>query len=207
MHVLQVSCRVPQGEKVLCWLCFEVLQHRLEKATFGGWSAENLHYLSLSWIGKDNYSFGQSRMVREVVTAWMKGSLELGSGQKFLITPPPLSNQDVESIPGALAAVGSLDVLKFEVLERRGEQMGIKEDEDRFWSLQGGEFSQTFQALKQQHGQLLSKLGAKQQAGEPQVDVPGPDEDRSRVGFLGHVVSLGCRKTRPAWRSWIPLML
>ncbi|CAK9014208.1 Uncharacterized protein SCF082_LOCUS12250 [Durusdinium trenchii] len=173
-----------------------VLQHRLHKASFGGWSAENMHYLSVSWIGKDTFSFGQSRLVREVLNAWMKGTLEVGPSQKFLTTPPPLAQKDIESIPGALAATTSLDAMKWEVLERRGDQWHIKEDESRYWEAQGGEITQSFQALKSQHSQLLGKLSGQQATGESHDGGSAPAEEQSETPSLDKLDSMEALKSQ-----------
>ena len=123
----------------------------------GTWCADNLYYLSVSWLSND--TFGQTRLLREVTNAWLQRRFGY-SGQKFSDQPPSLTAEEISSIPGAEASLGNLDSMRFEVLGRIADQMQIKQDEHKFWAAQGGEISETYNASREQHAQLLSKLGA-----------------------------------------------
>ena len=103
----------------------------------GGFNTENLYYQSIWWLNKD--SFGHSRLMRDVADSWLNGRFEHG-GHKFVLETPQLTDQELEAIPGAKASLGALDGLTFEVLERQGSKMVIKQDEHKFWTSQGGRF-------------------------------------------------------------------
>ena len=147
----------------------KVLEHRLDKAVFDGWSAQNLHYLSVSWISQDSY--GHNRLVRQVLDKWMAQKIEHG-GHRFSNQPPVLTQEEINSIPGGEASTGNMDSMKFEVLERVGAQMQIKRDEAAFWGSQQGELAESYTALKEGHAQLLTKLANQMQSGD--VAEPGP---------------------------------
>ena len=147
----------------------KVLEHRLDKAVFDGWSAQNLHYLSVSWISQDSY--GHNRLVRQVLDKWMAQKIEHG-GHRFSNQPPVLTQEEINSIPGGEASTGNMDSMKFEVLERVGAQMQIKRDEAAFWGSQQGELAESYTALKEGHAQLLTKLANQMQSADGAE--PGP---------------------------------
>ncbi|CAK9060121.1 Uncharacterized protein SCF082_LOCUS31722 [Durusdinium trenchii] len=131
-----------------------VLQHRLNKSTFGAFSCENLRYLSVSWIGKD--TFGHSRLQREVLTAWLQKKLDYGS--EYADVAPQLTSEEIKTIPGGEAFFQGMDTLKWEVLQRENSRMVIKPDEHRYWAAQTGEISETYKNLKAEHERLLDTM-------------------------------------------------
>ncbi|CAJ1386512.1 unnamed protein product [Effrenium voratum] len=156
-----------------------VFEHRLKKTMCGTWCADNLYYLSVSWLSND--TFGQTRLLREVTNAWLQRRFGY-SGQKFSDQPPSLTAEEISSIPGAEASLGNLDSMRFEVLGRIADQMQIKQDEHKFWAAQGGEISETYNAWREQHAQLLSKLGAQgSEARGSGIHLKSKDETPSEV--------------------------
>ena len=130
---------------------------RLEEKEFkGGFSTKNLFYLSVNWLNKD--TFGQARLTREVTDAWCQKKFK-HAGQEFTMEPPELSNQEIESIPGAKASLGKLDEIKFETLERVGDKMTIRSDEHKYWAAQTGEIGDTYAKLRDNHAQLITQMG------------------------------------------------
>lgn len=128
---------------------------KLDKETIGAWSTERLFYLSSSWINRDN--FGHCRLQRDILRAWMERKLEFG-GQHFQTTPPELTQEEIRSVPGGEASMGSLDSLRWETLERSGTKLCIKQDEHRYWASQTGEIAETYAKLKSHHDQLAEQL-------------------------------------------------
>ena len=120
----------------------------------GGFNTENLYYQSVWWLNKD--AFGHCRLMREVADAWLNGKFEHG-GHKFVLETPQLTDQELESISGAKASLGALDGLTFEVLERQGSKMVIKQDEHKFWSSQAGEIGTEYQNLREKHEELIGR--------------------------------------------------
>lgn len=116
----------------------------------GGFNTENLYYHSVWWLNKD--AFGHCRLMREVADAWLNGKFEHG-GHKFVLETPQLTDQELES----KASLGALDGLVFEVLERQGSKMVIKQDEHKFWSSQVGEIATEYANLKQHHETLIGR--------------------------------------------------
>ena len=133
---------------------------KVDKDPIGAWSTDNLYYLSATWISKEK--FGQCRLQRDIVRAWMERKLDYG-GQTFQDVPPDLSQSEISSIPGGEASMQNMDSLRWEVLERSGTKLCIKADEHRFWCSQSGDVSETYAALKQQHDvkaeQFISFMG------------------------------------------------
>lgn len=95
----------------------------------GGFRTENLYYQSVQWIMKDE--FGHARLTREITDAWTARRFEHG-GHRFNVEAPELSQEEIDSIPGARASLGNLDSFKFEILERIGDRMMIKGDEHKY---------------------------------------------------------------------------
>lgn len=120
----------------------------------GGFETKNLHYLSVWWL--NNQSFGAARLMREITDAWIAQKWEIG-GIRFSNDPPELSQIELDAIPGAKGALGSLDGVAWEVLERNGDQMVIRKDEDRYWSMQDGSIGDTFKGLKEKHNELIGR--------------------------------------------------
>lgn len=129
----------------------QVLQHKLQKSVFGSFDCENLRYLSVSWLGRD--AFDHCRLQREILNAWLQKKLNYGS--RFSESSPPLSSEEIKSVPGGEAILSGLDSLKWEVLERNGSRMQIKQDEHRYWSGQNGDVGETYKALKLEHDKIL----------------------------------------------------
>ena len=98
----------------------------------GGFRTDQLYYQSVQWLMKDVY--GHVRLTREITEAYTQQKFE-HAGQRFSMDAPELSQEEIDSIPGARASLGSLDSLKFEALERVGEKMVIKSDEHRHLAL------------------------------------------------------------------------
>eukprot|EP00913_Durusdinium_trenchii_P005709 g5327.t1 len=139
---------------VLCLWC-QVFDMRLNnKELKGGFETKNLHYLSVWWL--NNQSFGAARLMREITDAWIAQKWEIG-GIRFSNDPPELSQIELDAIPGAKGALGSLDGVAWEVLERNGDQMVIRKDEDRYWSMQDGSIGDTFKGLKEKHNELIGR--------------------------------------------------
>lgn len=129
-----------------------------EKEYKGGFNAKNLFYLSVSWLSKD--TFGQARLTRGVTDAWCDKKFK-HAGQEFTADAPDLTPQEIESIPGAKASLGRLDEISFEVLERTGgDKMTIKVDEHKYWTSQGGEISEIYGKLREQHLSLIGQQNA-----------------------------------------------
>ena len=128
---------------------------RLAKESIGAWSTDNLFYMSATWITRDN--FGHCRLQRDILRAWMDQKLEFG-GQQFACNPPDLSQEEIRSIPGGEAAMGSMDSLRWETLERSGTKLVIKQDEHRFWAAQTGEIAEVYATLKKQHDKLAEQF-------------------------------------------------
>ena len=106
---------------------------RLANAEFkGGFKTDQLFYHSVQWIMKD--TFGHARLTREITDAYTQRKFEHG-GHRFSLEAPELSNEEIDSIPGARASLGALDTLKFECLERVGDRMMIRNDEHRLLGL------------------------------------------------------------------------
>ena len=95
-------------------------------------------------------------MAREVTDAWIAGKLE-HAGQKINVDIPALTNDEISSIPGAAASLSRLDTVQFEVLERIGSSMNIKNDEHRFWMAQGGTITDEYCALREAHLDLIGR--------------------------------------------------
>lgn len=94
----------------------------------GGFRTDQLFYHSVQWLMKD--TFGHARLTREVTDGWIQQKFEHG-GHRFSLDAPELSSEEIDSIPGARASLENLDLLKFEVLERVGDKMLIKNDEHK----------------------------------------------------------------------------
>ena len=127
-----------------------MLELRLEKLNVKGFSTENLYYHSCSWLSVDN--FGAGRLVREVTNSYIGGKF-MHCGSKFSSQAPELSQAEIDSVPGAAASLGSWDGLKFEVLERAGESMQIKQDEHKYWVCQTGAIADQYTILREGHGE------------------------------------------------------
>ncbi|CAK9095526.1 Uncharacterized protein SCF082_LOCUS44871, partial [Durusdinium trenchii] len=120
----------------------------------GGFHTDLLFYQSVWWLNKDG--FGAARLAREVTDAWIAGKLE-HAGQKINVDIPALTNDEISSIPGAAASLSRLDTVQFEVLERIGSSMNIKNDEHRFWMAQGGTITDEYCALREAHLDLIGR--------------------------------------------------
>ena len=108
---------------------------RLKKAELkGGFYTENLYYQSVNWLSRDG--FGLARISREITEGWIAQKFEYG-GQKFTLDAPDLTQEELDSVPGSKAAMGKMDEIKFEVLERSGDKMMIKADEHKPFDMQG----------------------------------------------------------------------
>ena len=107
----------------------QVFEMRLaSKELKGGFKTDLLFYQSVQWIMKDR--FGAARLTREVTDGWTQRRFEHG-GHRFNMDAPELSQQEIDSIPGAQASLGNFDSMKFEMLERINDRMCIKADEHR----------------------------------------------------------------------------
>lgn len=113
-----------------------------------------MHYLSIWWLNSQSY--GAARLSREITDAWIAQKWELG-GLRFTPDVPELSDAEVASVAGGRAALGQLDEIQWEVLERSGDKMIIKRDEEKFWAAQAGHIGETFNALKNQHAELIGR--------------------------------------------------
>ena len=165
----------------------QVLQHKLDKSAFGSFDCEHLRYLSVSWIGRD--PFGHCRLQREILNAWLQKKLNYGS--TFSESSPPLSSEEIKSVPGGEAVLTGLDSLKWEVLERNGTRMQIKQDEHRYWTGQTGEIGETYNALKLEHERILEAtvgIGLPAEASKEEDAETGAGKDPfSKLGTLQHV--------------------
>lgn len=94
----------------------------------GGFNTANLFYQSVNWLSKD--TFGQARMTREITEGSILRKFEHG-GHKFIMDAPDLTPEELDTVPGSKAAMGKMDEIKFEVLERVGDKMMIKADEQK----------------------------------------------------------------------------
>lgn len=101
----------------------------------GGFKTEMLFYHSVQWLTKD--SFGHVRLLRQITDAWTQRKFG-HAGHKFSMELPELSQEEVDSIPGGRASLGSFDEMRFEILERVGNRMVIKSDEHKFLDFEHG---------------------------------------------------------------------
>lgn len=142
----------------------EVFHLRQLKEEFkGGFSTERLYYQSIWWLTKD--AFGSARLTREVCDAWIQKKLTHG-GQQVLTEPPPLTEAEIEGVPGGKASLSKLDTLHFEILERSGEKMVIRTDEHKFWISQGGEVTEKYNLLREKHQDLIGRDSTSNTAAE-----------------------------------------
>ncbi|CAK9014735.1 Uncharacterized protein SCF082_LOCUS12453 [Durusdinium trenchii] len=136
----------------------------------GGVKPENLYYQSVGWLSKE--PFGHARLEREITEAWIQRKFEHG-GHKYACDPPELTQAEIEGIPSATAAMGNLDKVEFEVLERINDKMMIKSDEHKFFSAQTGDIKSEYDNLREQHLDLVGRQA------EHQVKAKA-DEDNSQ---------------------------
>ena len=150
-----------------CMLSVQAFKLKIAKDEFkGGFNSDKLFYQSLWWLNKEN--FGHARLMREIADSWLSCKFE-HAGCRFTMNAPELSPEDVDAIPGARASLNQLDGLEFEVLERSGSQMVIRQDEVKFWQSQGGEISDTFKMLKDKHMELLNRQTGILAAAQPEA--------------------------------------
>eukprot|EP00435_Cladocopium_sp_Y103_P052879 s246_g16.t1 len=123
----------------------------------GGFKTDLLFYQSVQWIMKD--PFGAARLTREVTDGWTQRRFEHG-GHRFNMETPELSQQEIDSIPGAQASLGNLDSMKFEMLERINDRM--------YWSSQTGSLLAEYEELRQHHANLAGQSTAVVPAAEAQ---------------------------------------
>ena len=132
---------------------------RLQNTEFkGGFSTANLYYQSVCWLNKN--TFGHARLTREVTDAWIERRFSHG-GHSFTMQPPELTEQELQSIPGASNT--QVDKLKCEVLERSGpgvSSFNIKTDEHKYWSMQGGEIGTLYNSLRERHLDLIGRANS-----------------------------------------------
>ena len=97
--------------------------------------------------------------MREVTKSHIGGKFT-HCGTKFSSEAPELSQAEAEidSVPGAAASLGSWDGLKFEVLERAGESMRIKQDEHKYWVCQTGAIAEQYARLREAHAKLMERV-------------------------------------------------
>lgn len=121
----------------------------------GNLDPAKLHYMSLSFF--EDVEFGRARLAVECTDFWLDQKLSM-PGCTFKADAPQLSPAEIEKVPGALVATGSVDRLKLEVCARDGARIVIKPDEDRYWKAQGGTIAEEYQALKEDHEKNFEKL-------------------------------------------------
>ena len=97
--------------------------------------------------------------------AWIQKKLDYG-GQQVQTEPPPLTDAEVEAVPGGKASLGNLDSIHFEILERSGEKMVIRTDEHKFWTSQGGEVTENYNLLREKHLDLIGRDSTSNTAAE-----------------------------------------
>lgn len=153
----------------------------------GGFHTDSLFYHSVSWITSE--LFGHARLTREVTDAYVQRKFE-HAGIGFSTTPPELSDAEISAIPGAAAALGRLDSMKFEVLERNGASMQIKSDEHKYWSMQGGDIAATYAELRENHNQLANAASGQGQASEPAESEKALPKDRDGAETASTVVEM-----------------
>lgn len=88
------------------------------ETTICGLNSERIFYLS-THVDQQIYEYGLARVENVLVDAWMEKRLVV-PGVEFVSQPPELSQEELERIPGGLAASGQLDKLKLTVTERGG---------------------------------------------------------------------------------------
>ena len=108
-----------------------------------------LYYLSLHMISSENtFQYGKKRIGTELTEDWMNKKLS-HAGLSFDDTNIGLGADELKSIPGAVAALESIDSLKLEVCVRTGLNIDINPDECRYWSSQEAVVAEEFQKLKE----------------------------------------------------------
>lgn len=160
----------------------------------GNLDPTRLHYLSVGFV--DDVEFGKARLACELTDLWLDKKLDM-PGCSFKSEPPTLSQGEIDKIPGAAVATGSVDRLKLEVCVRDGAKICIKPDEDRYWRAQGGVIAEEYQTLKDDHEKNFEKLLAniikRPQSGgssEPNNEPPEEQADTSQDSALIELESL-----------------
>ena len=175
-----------QDQRLKAWLHIvwlissQVLELRLEKLNVKGFSTENLYYHSCGWLSTDD--FGAGRLVREVTNSYLAGKFA-HCGSKFSSEAPELSQAEIESVPGAAASLGSWDGLKFEVLERAGESMQIKQDEHRYWVCQTGAIAEQYTTLRNAHVKLVERVGTRSSSSTRDAAEAGQETSTQDASF------------------------
>ncbi|CAK9022588.1 Uncharacterized protein SCF082_LOCUS15851 [Durusdinium trenchii] len=148
----------------------------------GGFKTEMLFYHSVQWLTKD--SFGHVRLLRQITDAWTQRKFG-HAGHKFSMELPELSQEEVDSIPGGRASLGSFDEMRFEILERVGNRMVIKSDEHKYWSGQTGALLAEYEDLRQGHLELVGQSSAVAVvAAEGQATTEEPTSTPARPTFV-----------------------
>ena len=132
-----------------------MLQLKAKNEKIGSLEPGKLHYLSVSFI--DDVEFGKARLLCELTDHWLDKTIQV-PGFKFKAEAPKITEAEIAKIPGAAAAVSSVDKIKFEVCVRDGARVIIKPDEDRYWSAQKGALSEEYASLKEDHVKTYEKL-------------------------------------------------
>ncbi|CAK9013936.1 Uncharacterized protein SCF082_LOCUS12137, partial [Durusdinium trenchii] len=169
----------------------------------GGFNTSMLFYQSVWFLNKDQY--GAARLTREVVDSWLQGKLEFG-GQRINLEPPQLTAEEINSVPGGTAAMNKLDSVQFEVLDRQGGKMMIRQDEHKFWSSQGGVIAEEYNTLRANHLQLAGAGVAVGASGsevvetetaptEPPSEPPAASEEAESLSKLQETVGVELKCT------------
>ena len=169
----------------------------------GGFNTSMLFYQSVWFLNKDQY--GAARLTREVVDSWLQGKLEFG-GQRINLEPPQLTAEEINSVPGGTAAMNKLDSVQFEVLDRQGGKMMIRQDEHKFWSSQGGVITEEYNTLRANHLQLAGAGVAVGASGsevvetetaptEPPSEPPAASEEAESLSKLQETVGVELKCT------------
>ena len=87
-----------------------------------------LFYLSVHQDARQ-HEYGKMRLEQNLVQAWLDGKLK--SGQKCEANPPPLTEEEIASVPGGPAAKGNLQSLKLEACVVRQSKIEILPDNIR----------------------------------------------------------------------------
>ncbi|CAJ1438354.1 unnamed protein product [Effrenium voratum] len=135
-----------------------VVDLKMKQDKIGSLPSEKLHYMSAHFL--EEPEFGKARLMAELTDMWLDKKLNI-AGLGFTSEPPKISQDEINKIPGALIATGSIDRLKLEVCSREGARIIIKPDEDKFWSSQTGTIAEDYAAIKADHVRDYENLLAK----------------------------------------------
>jgi hypothetical protein len=106
-----------------------------------------LYYLGLHlWPGE---KYAEARLKRMLSEAWLTG--RLNTPIKVDSTPIELTDEELESIPGAKMAMHKMDGAQFDVLVKKGTSYQLKAEDISYWMAQGDGFSTEFAELKNHH--------------------------------------------------------